>query len=111
MTSHRSDSPSRAETFSFAKSHWVLLPWLHSAADNNGKKIRGGGFLIHICTQMPHWLLLFTVMTSRSAMFLGQRTSAHDHGSLYLAEFSTDFRAVWVTNVKTLFMIHVLKQL
>lgn len=66
------------------------------------KNKSGGFFLIDIYTQMPHWLLLLTVMTPRSTTLLGGR-SAHDHGLLYLAEFSTDFRAV--------FMIHVLKRL
>lgn len=112
MTSHRSDSPSRAEMFYFAKSHWVLLPWLHSAADNNGKKIKAGGFphrYIHTDATLvvaPH-----CNDSTQRHVARGEHTSAHDHGSLYLAEFSTDFWAVWVvTNVKTVFM-YVPKQL
>lgn len=115
MTSHRSDSPSRAEMFNFAKSHWVLLPWLHSAADNNGKKIKAGGGFPHRYIHTDATLVVAPHCNDSTQHHVarGEHTSAHDHGSLYLAEFfSTDFRAVWVvTNVKTVFMIHVLKRL
>lgn len=115
MTSHRSDSPSRAEMFNFATSHWVLLPWLHSAADNNGKKIKAGGGFPHRYIHTDATLVVAPHCNDSTQHHVarGEHTSAHDHGSLYLAEFfSTDFRAVWVvTNVKTVFMIHVLKRL
>lgn len=77
------------------------------------KNKSGGFFLIDIYTQMPHWLLLLTVMTPRSTTLLGGSTHLHTITDRCTSlKFSTDFRAVWVvTNVKTVFIIHVLKRL
>lgn len=78
------------------------------------KNKSGGGFLIDIYIHTDATLVVAPHCNDSTQHHVarGEHTSAHDHGSLYLAEFSTDFRAVWVvTNVKTVFMIHVLKRL
>lgn len=69
------------------------------------KNKSGGFFLIDIYIHTDATLVVAPHCNDSTQHHVarGEHTSAHDHGSLYLAEFSTDFRAV--------FMIHVLKRL
>lgn len=78
------------------------------------QKIKAGFFfpLIDIYTQMPHWLLLLTVMTPRGTTLLGGSTRLHTITDRCTSlNFQQIFEQFGLLQTLKLFMIHVLKRL
>lgn len=77
-------------------------------------KNKGGVFfpLIDIYTQMPHWLLLLTVMTPRGTTLLGGSTRLHTITDRCTSlNFQQIFEQFGLLQTLKRFMIHVLKRL